>query len=162
MGAFQESLTSWGDADRLLIWAWAICAPVFVTAYEIFLNNQSQHPGTKFWEDRVPGYFVVPLVFTAVTVGLSKSLPRLRGWLGLYAVSMALAIAFSVLTGVGFGWVDRLQLAWNFALLTTLYLIPPYVIASLVRSCGRPAIVVACLTVAANYFLLHNFGTAAS
>src|SRR5438034_298368 len=98
MGALQKSLTSWGRSDRVLILVWALCAPAIVTAYEIFLNNESQHPGAKFWEDRVPGYFEVTLVFTAITVGLSKFVPRIKGWLAVLAASIAVSIAFSFLS----------------------------------------------------------------
>jgi hypothetical protein len=159
MGALQKSLTSWGRTDSVLIWVWALCAPAIVTAYEVFLNNESQHPGPKFWEDRVPGYFAVTLVFTGVTVGLSKLLPK--GWLGVVIASIAISIVFPFLSPGYVDLWDRLQLARNLILLTTAFLVLPYLIASFMRSCGPPATIVAALVTAANYLFLYHFGPVA-
>ncbi len=115
------------------MWAWALCVAGAVTVYETYFNNESQHPGGKFWTERVPTYFTMTLVFTGVTLGLSTLSPRLKGWLGILLTSIAVSILFAVAVPGSADWWGRLLLGRNVVLLTTIYLVPPYLMATLIR-----------------------------
>src|SRR6266481_8769514 len=109
-GALLKSLRSWGRSDTVLMWAWALCVAGAVTVYETYFNNESQHPGGKFWTERVPTYFTMTLVFTGVTLGLSTLSPRLKGWLGILLTSIAVSILFAVAVPGSADWWGRLLL----------------------------------------------------
>src|SRR4051794_4821393 len=73
-----RSLRSWGRSDTVLMWVWALSVAGAVTVYEVYFNNDSGEGPSKFWSDRVPGYFTMTLIFTGITLGLSTLSPRLR------------------------------------------------------------------------------------
>jgi len=128
-----RSLMSWGRSDTVLIWVWALSVAGAVTVYEVYFNNNSGEGPSKFWSDRVPGYFTMTLVFTGITLGLSTLSPRLKGWLGILVTSTAVSILFAVLVPGRVDWWDRLLLARNVVILTTVYLVPPYLMATVIR-----------------------------
>jgi hypothetical protein len=132
--SLRKSLKTWGRSDTVLLWAWALFVAGAVTFYEIYFNNYNQHPGTSFWTDRVPSYFALTLVFTGVILAVSRLLPRLRGWEGLLVTSLAVSILFVALTAgasADSNWWFDLLVARNVLILTTVYLIPPFVLATL-------------------------------
>lgn len=133
--ALCKSLLSWAGSDTALLWLWAFCFAGAVTLYEIFLNSESQHPGAKFWTDRVPGYFTVTLVFTGVTFGLSRLSPHLRGWLGIFVTAVLVSVLFTLLVSGpdSHHWWKQLIFGRNALVLTTLYLLPPYLVATLLH-----------------------------
>ena len=134
--ALRNSLKTWRRSDTLLLWVWALVVAGAVTLYEVYFNNESQHPGSKFWTDRVPGYFAATLVFTGVILAVSKLSPRLNGWFGLLVSSVGASILFVALTSVGSAdsnWWFDLLVGRNVLILTTIYLIPPFVLATLMH-----------------------------
>jgi hypothetical protein len=121
------------------MWVWALSVAGAVTAYEMYFNKDSGEFPSKFWSDRVPFYFTVTLVFTGLTLGLSKLSPRLKGWLGILVMSVGVSILFAVFVPGSVDWLDRVRLGRNVVVLSTLYLVPPYLIATLLRWSGRVA-----------------------
>jgi hypothetical protein len=115
------------------MWVWALSVAGAVTVYEIYFNNESQHPAEMFWTDRVPFYFLMTLGFTGVTLALASLSTRLRGWLGVLAASVAGSILFAIAMPGDANWWGRLLVGRNVVILTTLYLVPPYLIAILLR-----------------------------
>jgi hypothetical protein len=115
------------------MWVWALSVAGAVTVYEVYFNNDSGEFPSKFWSDRVPFYFTMTLAFTGITLGLSTLSPRFEGWLGILVSSIAVSISFAVLVPGGADWWLRLLLARNVVLLTTIYLVPPYLMATLIR-----------------------------
>jgi hypothetical protein len=122
------------------MWAWALTVAGAVTFYEVYFNNESQHPGSKFWTDRVPGYFTLTLAYTAVVLVLGRFAAaltsHLNGWMGLLIISVAVCILFAVAVpggGTTDTWWIRFYFGRNVMILTTLYLVPPYVVASLIH-----------------------------
>jgi hypothetical protein len=138
--ALLKTLNSWDRSDTVLIWSWALCVAGAVTAYEVIFNNDSGGFPSKFWADRVPFYFTMTLGFTAVTFGLSRVSP-LKGWLGILLASAAASILFAaVVPGSDSvaSW-NRVMLGRNVLLLTTIYLVPPYLLATLIHWWPRGA-----------------------
>jgi hypothetical protein len=132
--ALRGSLASWRRSDTVLLWAWALFVAGAVTLYEIYFNNESQHPGGKFWTDRVPGYFIATLVFTGVILAVSKVSPRLRGWLGLLVTSVVVSILFvALMPSADSDWRFRVEIGRNVVILTTVYLVPPFLLATLMH-----------------------------
>ena len=132
--ALRKSLRSWRRSDTVLLWAWAFFVAGAVALYEIYFNNYNQHPGTWFWTDRVPFYFALTLVFTGVVFALSKLLPWLRGWLGLLVISVAVSILFAAtVSSTDASWWLRLEFARNVIILTTVYQIPPFMLATVMH-----------------------------
>ena len=135
-GTETNILRPWLATDALLLWPWALGVAASVSGYEEFLGGESGHPA-KFWADRVPGYFAATLVFTAVVLGLAnvagKAWPALKGWRGVFAISIALALAYPLLMPSPIDLRDAVRTGPVLALASIGYLLPPALIAAFLR-----------------------------
>jgi hypothetical protein len=139
-------ITDWHSGNAYFLWAWALLLASGVSIFGYFDGQLAAYP-TKFWTDRVPGYFTGPLVYTAMVLlvfrAVARAIPAWRAWPTLFLVGICLCdLYILVMAGLtSFDWPAGLRLTLQFTLMAVGYLLPPWVACAAIRLArgSRPA-----------------------